>query len=1767
MSAHYLFRFTHFTDFLINSVKFIFFIGLCLAVSVASQAATWTVANNSDSGAGSLRQAITDATTGDTINFSISSATITLNTLLNITKNLTIDGTSQNITISGGGVVQVFYVNSSQTLSLKNLTITGGNNNNTGGGLQNVAGGTVNIFNCSFVSNSATGFGPSGGGIHNAGTVNIANSTFSGNSATNGNGGGIYNNSGTVNIANSTFTGNSATTGGGINTQGIGSAVNLVNTTVAGNTGGAGIKIVTSTVNLANSLVSGNTGGDINNTGTYNDQGNNLIGSIPPPRLGALGNYGGTTQTYALLPGSPAIDAGNSGGCTYNFDAAGLGIISGATIATDQRGKFRVGNCDIGAFESQGFNLSVTGNSKPSPKVGKSFPSDLIVSVTPANAGEPVNGGIITFTDNGTTAKIDFFFPNNLIASGQATLTAPTANNVIGGYTITATAKGVLTSAVFDVYNSPNLIITEIMYDPQGGPTEPDWEWIEIYNAGTTTIDLSNYVIDDQNGIAHASANIASGSSISAGQTAILYNATPTAGIGISAEDFTEAWGKGINLIAITDWDTNSMQLNNAGDSIGLWTSFARYSGDHVNHKSAFENVNYPNTSGWPTNNDAASIYLKNLSADNNVGNNWALSTVNGTTPLFTGYQSTSCCSRPTAEDRDIGSPGPNPQIVINPTTLTLVEGHIGMVSFTLSVPHIADVTIALSPSNTQCSVSLSSFTQSYIVGVGIAVFVTVTGTNDAIDDGDWSCDIITAAATSTDTNYNGTDPANVTVTVIDNDTAGITVSTPVSPTISEPSGTTTFTIKLNSQPAASADVTIPLTTPSGQCSVPASVTISNANWATGVSVTITAQNDDIADGSQNCTVVTGVSTSGDSNYNGVAANPTDVTVSVTDDDTAGLIVTPLTLNVSEPNGTANFNIKLNSQPTANVTLNLSASPTTECTVPATATLPVAAWNTTGVDVTVSAVDDSIAEDDKTCTVSITASAYTTDTPTVIVTVHDNDSPGVTFIESGGSTEVIEGGSTDTYTLTLNTTPSSPVTITITTDGQTEVSSDGTNFSTTRSLTLNDLTAQTITVRAINDTLPEGPYNSILHHQVTSADSNYQSEHIPDIIAKVTDNDAGVVITPTTVTVTEGGSATTYTVKLATVPATSITLAITGDTQVTISPNTLTFANNLTAFNPQTVTVTAIDDNQVEGNHTGTITHALTTGDAAAYPTSLTIAPVTVNLTDNDIAPSTPPTPPAPPTPPTPLPETPTSHGSGTPPLPTVRLFVAVDGSGQGQVYTAGGKLSCDNNGGTCQAVYDVLTTVTLIPVAKPGSFFSSWGGHEKCVSSNVLMTDNILCVAYFRKVPPPTVTVADPDSTAVIAPVPIPAADAGAVPYHRLTVIKVGAGNGRISSDSGIDCGHSCSDDLAVDSLVTLTVLADEYSMFKGWQGDCETLVAPVTLTMTADKNCIAVFDLIPVQNLFWTPITPVVEMASLMVQPLGTGLATIHSDPAGIEISLPTAENNQLVADYPVGTTVTLSVVPDVNTTFLGWSGEEDCADGQVTLTQTMTCVANLTDNSLLSSVPEPVPAVEEIAPAVSAEKISPVEPQPPLVTPIPQPVAPIAVAPILINYPCPPTDNWLNWVCHAQWRTLTMDLVLGKQASLSHAKIVGTIESQGWVSNLEILPGSVVRGGVVTGYITNAGLLENIEFRGMRLEGGVLGGVILNTSKVGGTIKNVSLAAATYLRGGKLAGRIMGNPQAPAWLEQVSIQTGSYLEYVKIGQGVKFGKQVTLGEGVVK
>jgi hypothetical protein len=289
-----------------------------------------TVTSNADSDAGTLRQAIADVCVGGTINFN-NNYTITLTTsTLTIDKGMTIDGTGHSVVISGDkngnagadpGDVRVFNVNSGVTANLNNLTIATGYAAN-GAGISNA--GTLNVTNCTFSNNKADD--ALGGGIYNSGALNVTNSTFSNNRADADDGGAIFNN-GTLTVTNSTFSGNSASLGGGI--------FNAATTT------------------LKNVIIASSTGGNCSNSGTLNDGGGNLeddstCGFSAPtsqnntdPLLGTLGSYGGGTQTFPLLAGSPAIDAGDDATCA-------AAPVSGK----DQRGQARDDlQCDMGAFE------------------------------------------------------------------------------------------------------------------------------------------------------------------------------------------------------------------------------------------------------------------------------------------------------------------------------------------------------------------------------------------------------------------------------------------------------------------------------------------------------------------------------------------------------------------------------------------------------------------------------------------------------------------------------------------------------------------------------------------------------------------------------------------------------------------------------------------------------------------------------------------------------------------------------------------------------------------------------------------------------------------------------------------------------------------------------------------------------------------------------------------------------------------------------------------------------------------------------------------------------------------------------------------------------------------------------------------------------------------------------------------------------------------------------------------------------------------------
>ena len=419
----------------------------------------FVVSNTHDSGPGSLRQAILDANdqaghndiTFDPTAFA-TPQTITLTSgqleLSDTSGTETITGPAAGVTVSAGGSSRVFQLDSSVPASISGMTITGGKLYYGGAGLYN-DGGTITLTGCTINGNYAS-YGDGAGVYNQSGTVNLIDCTISGNSdatggfGQGGRGGGVATvNGGTTTLTNCTVSGNSDLLGDGY----------------GGNDGGGVYNDSTSTTTLANTVVVGNAGGNNPDVkGGFTSQGNNLIGNISTstgwigsdltgtsaapldPLLAPLGDYGGPTQTMALLPGSPAFGAGNN-------------ALIPAGVTTDGRGLPRIvsGKVDIGAFESSGFTIALTSGSGQTSS--GTFPAPLVVTVTANNPVEPVAGGQVTFTapSSGASAVLTGN-PAIFSASGTANVTA-TSNAVAGSYTVSATASGTPGAASFSLTN------------------------------------------------------------------------------------------------------------------------------------------------------------------------------------------------------------------------------------------------------------------------------------------------------------------------------------------------------------------------------------------------------------------------------------------------------------------------------------------------------------------------------------------------------------------------------------------------------------------------------------------------------------------------------------------------------------------------------------------------------------------------------------------------------------------------------------------------------------------------------------------------------------------------------------------------------------------------------------------------------------------------------------------------------------------------------------------------------------------------------------------------------------------------------------------------------------------------------------------------------------------------------------------------------------------------------------------------------------------
>ena len=329
---------------------------------------TLRVSNLDDAGSGSLRQAIFDALEGDRIEFDVTGTILLTSGRLFIDRDLTISGPgADQLEVSGDQESQVFLIDFDSSVTIEDIAIVDGRSTGSfGGGISN--SGDLELNRAVVARNYSPCFG---GGIYSVGKLVIEDSAiFDNATGIGGSGGGVYSSSipGDLRVSNSTISRNRSGFGGGMiifTRDG-----SLRNCTMVGNVASIGGGIWTSApLTMANSIIANNgdgqTGDDV--VGPLTSEGFNLIGiaddveglvtsdllgssSTPlEPLTGVLQDNGGPTPNHALLPGSPALDAG---------DPAFDGNAFSPPLNTDQRGmgfpRVFNGRLDIGAVESDG---------------------------------------------------------------------------------------------------------------------------------------------------------------------------------------------------------------------------------------------------------------------------------------------------------------------------------------------------------------------------------------------------------------------------------------------------------------------------------------------------------------------------------------------------------------------------------------------------------------------------------------------------------------------------------------------------------------------------------------------------------------------------------------------------------------------------------------------------------------------------------------------------------------------------------------------------------------------------------------------------------------------------------------------------------------------------------------------------------------------------------------------------------------------------------------------------------------------------------------------------------------------------------------------------------------------------------------------------------------------------------------------------------------------------------------------------------------------
>ena len=511
---------------------------------------------------------------------------------------------------------------------------------------------------------------------------------------------------------------------------------------------------------------------------------------------------------------------------------------------------------------------------------------------------------------------------------------------------------------------------------------------------------------------------------------------------------------------------------------------------------------------------------------------------------------------------------------------------------------------------------------------------ITLNSVDEVLLDGSQQSSITVAVNTASDADFTSLPTQTVTVTTLDDDLPGFSVSG-VSGSLQEgSSGTASFTVVLDVQPLT--DVVLTIQNFDGselQVSSASSLTFSNSSWNVSQTVRLSSVDEYYIDGSQTVSLSIAVDPSSNAGFIGLASQT--LSTVVLDDDIAGVTVSILDNLTGEDGDTASFTLVLDAIPTSDVTILLNATPTAEITTLSSVTFTSSNWNIPQ-SVIVQGVNDAppLSDGSQTATVvtldvqSLDANFNVLSDNDIIdvpVTNQDDDAPGVVISTVDNLFYTTEAGGEVIVQFSLLAQPVGGASVVIPLSlsgaaGEAQMTATQIEIS---AANWNQPTNNQVLITGLDDVIIDGNQSyRLITGDPSSADpiqDGMTATDVANINLFNQDNDRAGISIRYPESVSESGTTTVMGVQLETqiTGPVELVLSVSDSSELSLSRTTLLF--DPTNWNQeQTVQVIGLDDTLLDGNILSSVLIQVSSSQCATNYCTLGIISIDVMNFDND---------------------------------------------------------------------------------------------------------------------------------------------------------------------------------------------------------------------------------------------------------------------------------------------------------------------------------------------------------------------------------------------------------------------------------------------------------------------------------------------------------------------------------------------------------------------